>query len=99
MSRRCMITDNATDEKCLGHPPVDDDWYPAICDGHLEAIFGRLIQAKAEALAGQLLTERLMSRPGRRDRGQRPATPKLRPGQHLTEQDEATLAFLTGRAA
>lgn len=98
MSRRCMITNDTTGEKCLGHPPVDDERYPPICDGHLDAIFGWLIRVKADQLASQRLHEMLRGRPrGRREHQQ--AVIHLRPGATLTEQDQATLAFLTGRAA
>lgn len=100
MSRRCMVVNDETNEKCLGHPPVDDERYPPICDAHLEGIFGWLIRVKAEVLAGQMLTERLMSRPARnrQARSRQPAAALLKPGQHLTEQDQATLDFLRGAA-
>lgn len=106
-TRRCMVTDNDGDVRCLGHPSVDAEWWPAMCDSHIEAIFGRYLEVKAQALADQIVTERLQSRPrwnghDRTPQSRRSAdlrTAKLRPGQHLTDQDQATLAFLTGRAA
>ena len=103
-TRRCMITDDVTDAKCLGHAPVDDPRSPPICDTHLDAIFGWLIRVKAGQLAAQLadqmLFERLATRPrwhGQR-RGAPPAVAMLKPGQHLTDQDNAVLNFLRGAA-
>jgi hypothetical protein len=98
-----MVTDHETDERCLGHPPVDDPRYPPICDAHCDRIFGWLIRVKAQQLADQMLMEKLATRPRwsgkRRTRERQPATAMLKPGQHLTEQDNAVLAFLTGRTA
>ena len=54
----------------------------------------------AAQLADQMLFERLATRPrwhGQR-RGAPPAVAMLKPGQHLTDQDNAVLNFLRGAA-
>lgn len=95
MSRACMVTDTDTGNRCLGHPSVDVPWWPDMCDSHLERIFGAYIEHKAEQRANVLLHEMLRGRP-RGQRAERPRAVRLRAGAHLTEQDEATLAFLRG---
>lgn len=68
-----------------GQCPTESDL--PLCPPHLEPLIPHI-----DALANQIVTRRLQSRP----RGTRPI--RLREGQHLTPADTAILAYLRNAA-
>lgn len=53
MTRRCMVYHDGV--QCLGHPPVDDDVYPPVCERDLNELFGPLIHARARQMAREIV--------------------------------------------
>ena len=98
MTAQCVV--HTPDGRCLGHPPIEDDRYPAICQQHLD-LFDALIESRARVLASQMAaTEMIRNRPrwtgARHQRG--PVQPQLRKGAHLSAEDMRVLDLLCGAA-
>lgn len=95
LTAQCVV--HTPDGRCLGHPPAEDDRYPAICQQHLD-LFGPLIESRARVLASQMATEMIHNRPRstgpRHQRG--PVRPLLRRGAHLSADDMRVLDLLCG---
>jgi hypothetical protein len=92
MSAQCVV--HTPDGRCLGHPPAEDERYPAICQRHLDELFGPLIESKARILASQMA---LQNRPRPTPRPpHQPVRPLLRKGAHLNAEDMRVLNLLCG---